>query len=199
MMQKSPGDLLRRIQVQLQGVFTGQHGHAVCVVLALELIPNRKRHNTHQSCQQNPRHCHALLIHMTDIVQETLQSSFLDSYYTHEIGKNKMTMQDFMKKCFFSVLANLSPGNREWTRSCILQGRGLQVGAGDGGSGRRSMPGGIIQVGGCCRRNRGEKEKTPGEGVMIAEKSESAEPYDSALKHLRGDSNPCFSLERAAC
>ena len=50
---------------------------------------------------------------MTDIVQETLQSSFLDSYYTHEIGKNKMTMQDFVKKCFFSVLANLFPCNRE--------------------------------------------------------------------------------------
>ena len=30
-------------------------------------------------------------------------------------------------------------------------------------------------------------------------KSESSEPYDSELKHLRGDSNPCFSLERAAC
>ena len=101
MMQKSPGDLLRRIQVQLQGVFTGQHGHAVCVVLALELISNRKRHNTHQSCQQNPRHCHALLTNMADIMQETLQSSFLDSYYTHENREKQDDNAGFHEEMFF--------------------------------------------------------------------------------------------------
>ena len=104
-MQKSPEALLRRIQVPLCQILANQRGHAVCIVLALKLIPNRKRHNTHQSRQQKPRHLHALLTNMADIMQDALQSSSLDSYYTQEIGKIKMTMQDFMKKCFFSVLA----------------------------------------------------------------------------------------------
>lgn len=40
----------------LQGILTGQRRHAVCIMLALELIPHGQYDNTNQRRHQNPRH-----------------------------------------------------------------------------------------------------------------------------------------------
>ena len=148
MVQKSPEAMASGgIQVQLQRIFARKRGDAVRIVLAPELILHRKRHNTHQSRQQNPRHNRTLLTNMVDIMQETLQGSSCTSHYTLKTGNYKMTMQGFLKKCFFSVLAILSAEAPVRRANCILRSRGMQVAVEDGGCGRQGMPGWIIQVG----------------------------------------------------
>ena len=150
--QKIPQAMPRGNTSKLQRVLAGQHGDAVRIILAPQLILHRQRHNTHQSCQQNPRHNRTLLTNKVDIMQETLQSSSCTSHYTLRNGKIKMTMQGIMKKCFFSVLAFSCADPLLQRLDCSLRGRGLQVAGRDGRCGRQGMPGVIIQVGKGCRK-----------------------------------------------
>ena len=80
-------------------------------------------------------------------LQDVLQIVSFNIYYTQLNGKIKMTMQEIMKKCFFSVLAFLPAEHWRKRADCILRGRGLQGQYRDGGCGRQSLPGWIIQVG----------------------------------------------------
>ena len=80
-------------------------------------------------------------------LQEVLQIISFNIYYTQLNGKIKMTMQEIMKKCFFFVLAFCLVGSLFFVPSCSLQGKGMQGQCRDGGCGRRTMPGWIIQVG----------------------------------------------------
>ena len=134
------------IHSKLQGIFAGQRGQAVRVVLAPELFLHRQGHHTKQSRQQNPHHITYPPDHLVHIVQETLQTSSFTIYYILVFWKNKMTMQEIMKKCFSSVLAFRLQKKPMKQSNCILGQAKLQSAAADGGSGRRSMPRGIIQV-----------------------------------------------------
>ena len=147
---------------QLCQIFANQRRHAVRIMLTLELIPNGNCHNTHQSRQQNPHHNRILLTYMVYNMQENLQSSSCILIIRGIAGKIKKTMQDFMKKCFFSVLAILCWRRREKTRSCSLQGRGLQGAGTDGGCGRRNMPETIIQVEGRRRKKASRRNAARG-------------------------------------
>ena len=183
-MQKAPEPSCSgAYEMVLQGELAGEGGHAGRIPLTVELITHGKNDNTHQSCQQNPRHIPFLPTRSVCIMQETLQIHSVNSYYTHFQSENKMTMQEFMKKCFYPVLAKSCAKGCERGGTCSLRGRGLQSDQADGRCGWQLMPWVIKQVG----------------AGTVPKQSESAESYDSALKHLRGDSNPCFSLERAAC
>ena len=97
------------------------------ILLATELILHGKRHNTHQSSQQNPRHDHNLLTISIHIMQESLQTTSCNSHYTLNLGNYKMTMQGFLKKCFFSVLAILPVEAPVRRANWRLQGRRLQT------------------------------------------------------------------------
>ncbi len=160
--------------------------HAFRIPLTVELFLHRQSHHTHQSSQQNPHHHCSLLTILFNVLQVVLQTSSFSFYYIHFRWKIKQTMQGILKKCFSSVPAFL-PDKIPFVRTtCNLQGQRLQERGKNGKCGRDKEPGRIKQAMG-QRISRLKKNKV-----------KSAEPYDSALKHLRGDSNPCFSLERAA-
>ena len=92
--------LLRAVMLALHRILTGQHGHGVSIVLTPELLLHGQGHYANQGCQQNLHHIHTLLTVLVIIMQETLQSSSCITHYIHLDGKIKITMQDFMKKCF---------------------------------------------------------------------------------------------------
>ena len=129
----------------LQGVLLGEHGHIICVPFAVELIMYRQNDSTHQSSQQNPRHGSFLPTNALSL-QETLHIVSFDSYYTQNCWKNKMTMKEIMKKCFFSVLAFRGAAKAVMPSACKVQGGGLHAVCRDGRCGWLYVPGWIIQV-----------------------------------------------------